>query len=527
MLLFRTAALLLLASGVLLAADEPKTPKSQIKPDKAVTFVTEPLDADGYVDYEAALNKVLKGKATPETNAVVLLLKVYGPKPEGAELRPAFYEALGATAPPEKGDYLVSWTKFFADPNRDPEATDRLNDLESRLRKQPWTAKDSAKHAEWVAVNAKPLAVAVEATKRPHYYHPLIARTPDGKRTQLIGALLPMVQKSREVASLLSYRATLHLGAGKVDEAFADALTMHRLARHMGQGGTLIELLVGIAIDAIAHNAELAILEHGKPTAKQALAYQAELLKLPAMPTTLDKVNQGERFMGLDAVTWMAKHGVQGNGGEFFGGIGDLAGGKTPEEMTAALDFELILRRMNEGYDKLKAVAEKPTHAERKAANAAWEKELREVRAKIQNMTPLQKFFLMAERPEKRREKVSENVAAVLVGLLMPAVQKVGEASVRGEQVGRHGVIAAALAAHFADAGKYPDKLADLVPKYLAKVPGDAFSDKELIYRKTDGGYLLYAVGVNGKDDGGRLLTEEPPDGESRGDDIGVRMPRK
>jgi hypothetical protein len=122
---------------------------------------------------------------------------------------------------------------------------------------------------------------------------------------------------------------------------------------------------------------------------------------------------------------------------------------------------------------------------------------------------------------------VSENVAAVLIGLLMPAVQKVGEASMRGEQTRHNGVIAAALAAHFADTKGYPDTLADLVPKYLPKVPGDVFSDKELIYKKTDAGYLLYAVGANGKDDGGRLLTEEPADGQPRGDDIGVRMPRK
>lgn len=523
----RIALLVALAAGPAVA-DEPKKPTSKIKPDKAVTFVTEPLDEDGYVDYEAALNKVLKGKATPQTNAIVMLLKVFGPKPEGAELRPAFYEALGVTAPPEKGDYLVSWNKFFGDVARDdPNGFDKLNELESRLRKQPWTPTDSPKHIEYLKANEKPLAIAVEATKLPHYYHPLIARTPDGKRTQLIGSLLPMVQKGREIASLLSFRATLKLGEGKVDEAFADALTMHRLSRHMGRGGTLIELLVGIAIGAIAHNTELAILEHGKPSATQALAYQAELLKLPKMPTTLDKINQGERFMGLDAVTWMARHGVQGNGGEFFGGIGELAGGTTPEEMTAALDFELILRRMNEGYDRLTSVAEKPTHAERKAANAAWEKELKDVRAKLQNMTPLQKFFLMAERPEKRREKVSENVAAVLVGLLMPAIHKVGEASLRGEQTYRNGLIATALAAHFADKKAYPDKLADLVPKYLAKVPGDAFSDNELNYKKTDTGYLLYAVGANGKDDGGKLLTEEPADGQPRGDDIGVRMPRK
>ena len=40
------------------------------------------------------------------------------------------------------------------------------------------------------------------------------------------------------------------------------------------------------------------------------------------------------------------------------------------------------------------------------------------------------------------------------------------------------------------------------------------------IYRPSDNGYLLYSVGVNGKDDGGRTYDDNPP-----GDDPAVRMP--
>ncbi len=61
-----------------------------------------------------------------------------------------------------------------------------------------------------------------------------------------------------------------------------------------------------------------------------------------------------------------------------------------------------------------------------------------------------------------------------------------------------------------------------LVPKYLAKVPRDAFNEKPLVYQKTVTGYLFYSVGLNGIDDGGKFLNGEP-----RGDDVGVRMPGK
>jgi hypothetical protein len=77
--------------------------------------------------------------------------------------------------------------------------------------------------------------------------------------------------------------------------------------------------------------------------------------------------------------------------------------------------------------------------------------------------------------------------------------------------------IAFALHAFKKDTGKYPPKLADLAPKYLPAIPDDLFSGKPLVYKPSDHGYLLYSVGPNGKDDGGR----DTPDS----DDLVVRMP--
>lgn len=52
--------------------------------------------------------------------------------------------------------------------------------------------------------------------------------------------------------------------------------------------------------------------------------------------------------------------------------------------------------------------------------------------------------------------------------------------------------------------GHYPEKLETLVPELLGKVPVDPFTGKPLIYRLQDGGVLIYSVGSNEKDDGGR-----------------------
>ncbi len=62
-----------------------------------------------------------------------------------------------------------------------------------------------------------------------------------------------------------------------------------------------------------------------------------------------------------------------------------------------------------------------------------------------------------------------------------------------------------------------------MVPKYLAEVPKDVFLDAELHYKLDGDGYLLYSVGMNGHDDGGRGYGD---DKEFEGwDDLVIRVP--
>jgi len=84
--------------------------------------------------------------------------------------------------------------------------------------------------------------------------------------------------------------------------------------------------------------------------------------------------------------------------------------------------------------------------------------------------------------------------------------------------------LAFVLAAYHADRGTYPAKLADLVPKYAAEVPKDIFNASELHYRQEGGGYLLYSVGINGKDDGGKGYDDRK-NGAEDWDDLVVRVP--
>jgi hypothetical protein len=57
--------------------------------------------------------------------------------------------------------------------------------------------------------------------------------------------------------------------------------------------------------------------------------------------------------------------------------------------------------------------------------------------------------------------------------------------------------------------GVTPERLTELVPDFIAEVPRDIYTREPLIYRRTeDGGFLLYSVGPNRRDDGGAIASK-------------------
>ena len=85
-----------------------------------------------------------------------------------------------------------------------------------------------------------------------------------------------------------------------------------------------------------------------------------------------------------------------------------------------------------------------------------------------------------------------------------------------------------ALAAYRGDRGRYPARLEQLTPEYLKAVPKDLPGDGPLHYRPSSDAYLLYSVGVNGKDDGAKGYDDREKAGrwgENDWDDLSVRLP--
>jgi len=495
------------------------------------TYITEPVDAKGYVDYPTALNRRLSDGGTPENNALVLIVQALGPRPEGRPLPPDYYRWLGIDPPPDDGEYLIGREKYFDTHLKDgpvevpngaavggndeapPLPADRKQEWSDRIgraTKSPWKADAEPDIADWLKRNEKPLALAIAASKRSHYFQPRVGKSDDAREARLIGSLLPHVQKCRELVNALSCRAMGRVAEDDYDGAWQDLLACQRLGRLVARG-SLIENLVGIALVTIATNGETTLLGYGNHSSRQILAWLEDLRKLPPLPAFADYMDLSERFMTLDAL-----QSIAAGGGEAI----DSPAGKAPPErpfwdrlFTRNIDFDPAFRNANRAFDECVVAARLGDRAARKEQLARIERDVEQANRAARHAGITGR---LAEGSADRGERIGN----ILIGLLLPATHKIQDAADRTEQTQINLQIAFALAAFRADQGKYPPRLDELVPKYLPKIPPDVFSGKPLIYRPSETGYLLYSVGVNGIDEDGRSTDDDP-----KGDDLRVRMP--
>jgi len=89
---------------------------------------------------------------------------------------------------------------------------------------------------------------------------------------------------------------------------------------------------------------------------------------------------------------------------------------------------------------------------------------------------------------------------------LLSTLPRLVEKAMRAEADRSLTICALALKRYAVQTGKYPAKLDELVPNFLAAIPIDYLDGKPLKYRvNSDGSFTLYSVGEDGKDDGGDI----------------------
>ena len=514
-------------SGKCLAQPRKKS-RPAITISKETTCITAPLRNDGYVDYVGALNQRDSQGVTPEHNAAELFWKATGPGKIAANSRQKYFQLLGIPPLPEKGLYLVPWRRYIAGLAEAKRPTGTLPNEEQRkelcqldLQKstaetRPWSAREFPRLAEWLASNEKPLALLIEASKRPRCYFPLVG-------DNLMATLpLPEFSQSREAAKALTVRAMLRIQQGQTDQAWEDLLACQRLARLLRQGPSLVVDLLGVSVEGIACAGEQHLLQSVRLTAAQAARMRANLGRMSAFTNMADRIDRGERFYLLDAIAVFTRGPLPGvdviHMMDLFSKPPNCWQDLLDRVPSWIYDWDRILRLDNYWYDRMADAYRKSIRSERQRAMDA-------IRSRISHGMEVEKDWkafgisILASP----RQATSDRLSYILLGSLPTTVSMVADAEDRTVmQLDLIG-IGFALAAYRADHGSYPAKLTDLAPRYLGKIPLDIFIAAPLHYKRHGVGYLLYSVGPNGKDDGGKGRDDNCKAGDDF-DDLAVRV---
>jgi len=96
------------------------------------------------------------------------------------------------------------------------------------------------------------------------------------------------------------------------------------------------------------------------------------------------------------------------------------------------------------------------------------------------------------------------NYRFFLIQMFMPASARLSEIAYRAKMGHEATVAILALQRWRLEKDQYPVSLDELVsPGFLEELPMDSWSDKPLVYKKTDDDFILYSVSYNFTDDGG------------------------
>ncbi|MEI8196544.1 MAG: hypothetical protein WCI73_11595 [Phycisphaerae bacterium] len=511
---------------------------------KETTRITTPLLPDGTPDYLRAYEQQAAAGVTPQNNAGAVIQRLLGlPWPKGAPGGPDPDAPASATAPASQsatqptpyvfedwksygtrqggnGPQHEAWLKLQAE---------KLQKPVDRTEHEPWKADDFPLLAQYLAAQEAPLKLLAAATLRPRYFLPQRQVTAptvawDKSRPGIPGDL----HKIRYMAKTLQMMAMLRAGSGDATGALEDAETIRRLARLVQQEPTILSMMVGASSDMMSWQTDLTLVQMDGLT-------QVQLSQLATETSTTEEfrfapaaLDIGERFLLLHFVM-EAIHGntqetvrlISGLESTFF-----FVDQNSPRPILALgdlpqTDWNIVLRILNQRIDGMLAIANLTDTIKQRDQALAFStdhqiaKKAGIVINPIINETP--KLDLNTKRRNliehleaylKRRADespatYSERIAELFAGdssLLATQFNVIQRPRVDQRQL----QIVLALRAYHEVKGIYPTQLSELAPTFLARIPVDPFSNLPMIYRREGNGFILYSVGFNGKDDGGK-----------------------
>ena len=424
---------------------------------EATTRITGPLTADGQIDFFKALEeRIYPPELATDDNGFRDFVRLFGhvgdPGPDWEFYRLQKYEKLGLdpnvpptlTLPPEVDAIVANFHRAKGE-----------SIPSEYLWGKPWTLEEFPTLADWVNDIDTPLDAIAEAIRKPIFFSPLLqspgAVQSEGDTMGLCAQILPDIQFFRSVARRFQARAMYRVGHGDINGAIDDKLAVYRLGRLIPQKRSLIEYLVGLAIEGMAMAMPVGANPEYPLTESQIRQLLDGFDALPPLAPLRDTY-EWERLYGLSYIQvpprnpWVMSAMINKKGTRQWFGIASYF-----------CNWNIVYRRMNEMYD---AMQEPP---------------------------PRVKFYSLTEKPEptawenfvrlwhpNNRGKI---VADTLVSLMASAIDVIEEATHRSQCAENMQRLALAILLYRCENGKFPDEnWAAQIEKYLGENPQRYFS---------------------------------------------------
>ncbi len=488
---------------------------------RETTYILGPLNPDGTPNYVKYLDDKYAEGVTPENNAARLLLRALGPKLLPPHVRVESLRRLNLPADIFDGDkHFIDWDDRVRAAKADANGTSDANSSllpeqeEGESADEPYfgdvfemllAGQEHPDLEAWLASNAGPLDLVCQASAKDRYYIPLVSTSTPPR---MLDTILPSFGRFRRFAEALTARAILKMSRDDSRGAWDDVLAAHHLARLLGQTPILFCQMVALDMEEKACRAGIVLATTGSMDAEQLRELSNNLNALGPVSDVVRTTDEGERFIGLDAAILVSR----GVDVRTFFSMGP------PKRNGLYLDTNQMLRDMNTWYDRMVKPTRLPRFQGLKEAQEAFNDERMEFSIKRGRLATPLRMGLLKFGGALMRGTLTEVTSDFLVCGMLSSLTRACDLEDKVKMIFEIEILAVALACFHAEHGRWPGELKELCPSLLKAIPADRFSVKPLVYRPTEKGYLLYSVGMNLTDDGGKeddIVAEVKPASES------------
>jgi hypothetical protein len=405
-----------------------------------------------------------------EVDAKLQAIRAAGLPTSGEELN-AYY-----TAVPDNENAALVMIQAFALMRDFPDSrSNQVANFKIPSREQLLTSEQKNLLSGYVEMNSAALAKMREAIKLPESRYP-VDYCPGP------GTLLPHLGKLRRLAIIVSYKSFLESGSGDTTNAVFDIENLCGMAQTLDQEPDMIAQLVRIALIAIAENS----LDHCFNVNS---LNESELAGLAFAFSQVEKTNLMRQALigelAINAPVFQLVRSRPKSAVELVEGAQQVGGFSTH-----TLDFWLIRKP---GFFR---------------ATGFWDRDFLfylntlETNIALDNFPP-PKSLVAADNFKKVDETVGRKnyyLSKMFLAALSSAITK--EASSFAYL--RTSIAAIAVERFRLANGRLPKNLNELVPQFLSAVPADPFDGQPLRYHHLEKGYVIYSIGSDGEDNGGR-----------------------